>query len=263
VLKTGDGVAPKPQEFVVFNFLMKDSKDSVWQSTYEMGMPQFMRIDDTTRLKEEDKLVGLFRELSKGDSVRVNLTVKEFFNEYVKRPVPTHVDSTLNISYTFNVEAIKNADDAQAYQREVFEKRTKNQEIKDEKQIVDYLKEKNIQAERDSSGLYYVIHYSAGKDKPSVDNCVEVKYKGSLLKDGQVFDQNDHLSFPLRGVISGWQLGIPKLGIGDSATFYIPSGLAYGPQGSPPRIMPDAVLVFDVKLYSFGGEYDRKTQSCK
>ena len=37
-------------------------------------------------------------------------------------------------------------------------------------------------------------------------------------------------SLSVEWVIRGWQLGIPMLHIGGSATFYIPSGLAYGPK---------------------------------
>ena len=47
------------------------------------------------------------------------------------------------------------------------------------------------------------------------------------------------------------------LGIGDSATFYIPSSLAYGPQGSQGVIPPDAILIFDVELLGFGGDFDQ------
>ena len=32
----------------------------------------------------------------------------------------------------------------------------------------------------------------------------------------------------LAGMIVGWQIGLPLLHVGDSATLYIPSGLAYG-----------------------------------
>ena len=50
---------------------------------------------------------------------------------------------------------------------------------------------------------------------------------------------------------------------GDSATFYIPSKLAYGPQGYPGAIPPDAVLIFNVTLLDVKDEYDGSTRSCK
>ena len=48
-------------------------------------------------------------------------------------------------------------------------------------------------------------------------------------------------------VIKGWDEGVELLNMGSKATFLIPSGLAYGPNGTGP-IPANAVLVFDVEL---------------
>jgi FKBP-type peptidyl-prolyl cis-trans isomerase len=64
-------------------------------------------------------------------------------------------------------------------------------------------------------------------------------------------------------VIAGWKLAIPMLGVGDSATFYIPSKLAYGPQGYPGAIPPDAILIFNVKLLAVKDGFDQATRTCK
>ena len=78
-----------------------------------------------------------------------------------------------------------------------------------------------------------------------------------------MFDKSERISFPLNGVISGWKLGIPMLGKGDSATFFIPSKLAYGPQGYPGAIPPDAALIFKVTLLDIKSEYDQEARTCK
>jgi FKBP-type peptidyl-prolyl cis-trans isomerase FkpA len=108
----------------------------------------------------------------------------------------------------------------------------------------------------------YVMHTAKGGAKPDVENCVEVSYKGSFLNDGAIFDQQPKMAFPLSRVIEGWQVSIPMLGIGDSATFYIPSSLAYGPEGAQGVIPPNAILIFDVKLLGFGGTFDPNTGIC-
>jgi FKBP-type peptidyl-prolyl cis-trans isomerase FkpA len=169
----------------------------------------------------------------------------------------------LQLSYCIQVRDIMNMADFKTFQTELMEKKKEQQVGRDATIINKYLAENNITAQQDTSGLRYVIHTSKGGSKPTVDNCVEVSYRGKFLKDGKIFDESEKLSFPLNGVIPGWQLGIPKLGIGDSATFYIPSGLAYGPAGYPGAIPRDAILIFDVELLGFGGEFDEVTRTCK
>jgi FKBP-type peptidyl-prolyl cis-trans isomerase FkpA len=201
--------------------------------------------------------------LSKGDSVTVTLPIEEFFKTGVGAPVPNGVDTSLQLSYCIQVRDIMNMADFKIFQTELMEKKKEQQVGRDATIINKYLAENNITAQQDTSGLRYVIHTSKGGSKPTVDNCVEVSYRGKFLKDGKIFDESEKLSFPLNGVIPGWQLGIPKLGIGDSATFYIPSGLAYGPAGYPGAIPRDAILIFDVELLGFGGEFDEVTRTCK
>src|SRR5690606_22330765 len=56
------------------------------------------------------------------------------------------------------------------------------------------------------------------------------------------------ITFPLGGVIAGWQQGIPGMKVGGIRRLYIPAALAYGEAGSPPTIPSNADLVFEVKL---------------
>src|SRR5690606_3242504 len=208
-------------------------------------------------------LTQMFRFLSKGDSVKVNMPITKFFKDLVQAPLPPSIDSTLSITYTIKVNEIMPQDEFREYQTKLMDNKIKNQVGKDDKIITKYLADNNISAQRDTSGIHYVIHTTKGGPKPAAENCVEVKYTGKFLKTEKVFDQNDRIAFPLTGVIQGWQLGIPKLGIVDSATFYIPSGLAYGAQGYPGAIPPDAILIFDVELLSIGQGFDQTTRSCK
>ncbi len=263
VVKSGDGVVPKKDEVLVFDFLLEDSKDSVWSNTHIEGMPSAILIEDSSALEKENGMVQMFRMLSKGDSVNVTLPVSKFFKDIVGGPAPVGVDTTLNISYSIQVKDIMKRDDFTAFQAALMKKKKTSQVTKDAKIIESYLSEQKITAEQDTSGLRYVIHANRGGSKPTAEDCVEVKYKGKFLKDGKVFDQAEKVSFPLNGVIPGWQLAIPMLGIGDSATFYIPSALAYGPEGYPGAIPPDAILIFDVELLGVGKEFDQETRTCK
>ena len=106
-----------------------------------------------------------------------------------------------------------------------------------------------------SSGLLYKFEKENNSHKPSNGNKVKVHYKGMLL-DGTVFDssfkRNQPIEFTLGvgQVIKGWDEGISLLGIGDKASFIIPSDLAYGASGAGGVIPPNATLIFEVELIS-------------
>jgi FKBP-type peptidyl-prolyl cis-trans isomerase FkpA len=194
--------------------------------------------------------------LSVGDSAKTTMTIPEFFTKLVQQPVPPTVDSTGSVTYTINIKNIMKVEDFMKWREKTVDER-------DEKQITKHLAEKSLTAQKDTSGIYYVIHNATGAAKPSPENCVEVSYEGKFLKNGQIFDKNPKIGFSLNEVIPGWKLSIPMLAKGDSGTFFIPSKLAYGMRGYPGAIPPDAVLIFDVKLLDFKNEVDPVTRTCK
>ena len=97
-----------------------------------------------------------------------------------------------------------------------------------------------------ASGLQYTIEAAGADEKISPKDTVWVNYKGSLL-DGTVFDENDSTMFIANRVIKGWTEGLGLLGEGGKATLYIPSDLAYGPQGNR-GIEPNSTLIFEVEV---------------
>jgi FKBP-type peptidyl-prolyl cis-trans isomerase FkpA len=263
VIEAGDGVTPKKDEVLVFDYQLKDSKDSVWGETFSEGIPAATKIGDSTMMAQEDGMTQMFRSLSVGDSVKTTMPVKDFFGKIVGAGVPPQVDTTLSVTYTLKVRNITSVEDYLKSREADMKKREARLLNQDTKDINQYLSDAKLTASQDTSGLQYIIHSSGKGKKPSLESCVEVKYKGRFLKTGEVFDQADKIAFPLNGVISGWKLGIPMLGKGDSATFYIPSKLAYGPQGWAGAIPPDAILIFDVTLLDVKDQFDQATRTCK
>jgi peptidylprolyl isomerase len=81
---------------------------------------------------------------------------------------------------------------------------------------------------------------------------VTVNYVGFLFKGGSVFDaswlRKEPSTFGLSEVIAGWTKGIPGMKVGGRRELIIPSELAYGVKGSPPKIPPNAPLVFVIDL---------------
>jgi FKBP-type peptidyl-prolyl cis-trans isomerase len=263
IIEAGDGVTPETDEVLVFDYELKDSKDSVWGETFSGGIPAATKISDSTQLANEDGMTQMFRDLSVGDSVKTEMTVNEFFSKVVGSPAPPHVDTTLAVTYTLKVRNITSVDEFMKDRESQLKKREARVLTEDTEEINQYLTDSELNAQQDTSGLQFIIHTEGGGKKPSIDDCVEVKYTGKFLQSGEVFDQAERVAFPLNGVIEGWKLAIPMLGKGDSGTFYIPSKLAYGPQGYAGAIPPDAILIFDVTLLDVKDEFDQATRSCK
>jgi len=101
------------------------------------------------------------------------------------------------------------------------------------------------------SGIQYVVVTEGEGEKPQATDTVTVHYKGTFL-NGETFDssyeRNEPAVFPLNRVISGWTEGVQLMSIGSKYTFTIPSDLAYGPNGNPPRIPGNSVLQFEIEL---------------
>jgi len=129
-----------------------------------------------------------------------------------------------------------------------------NELIDNATQIQEFIASNNLDAmEVDDTGLFYVVSKEGDGDFPTVQDEVTVHYHGTFL-DGSVFDSSVArgvpATFPLSGVITGWQLGIPKFSKGGAGKLIIPSNLAYG-QGGTAGIPGNSVLVFDVELIDF------------
>jgi len=98
------------------------------------------------------------------------------------------------------------------------------------------------------SGIQYEVITASDGDKPVATDTVKVLYKGTFL-NGEAFDDRGEVTvFPLNRVIRGWTEGVQLMSVGSKFKFTIPSDLAYGPNGNPPRIPGNSVLQFEIEL---------------
>jgi FKBP-type peptidyl-prolyl cis-trans isomerase len=127
-----------------------------------------------------------------------------------------------------------------------------SQAEKDKQMIGKAISNKEIDTTGSIEGVYYYILKEGTGDYVSVNDTVTVFYKGSLLKDGSIFDQTKDVpaTFPLKRLIKGWQLAVPMCKVGGKIRIFIPSGLAYTIRSRSKDIPPNSVLVFDIEVLS-------------
>ena len=103
-----------------------------------------------------------------------------------------------------------------------------------------------------TNGMQYeVMVAGTGSVKPTLSNKVKCHYHGTLI-DGSIFDSSvqrgEPITFPLNGVIKGWQDGVQLMTVGSKWKLFIPSELAYGDRSAGPFIGPGMTLIFEVEL---------------
>lgn len=110
---------------------------------------------------------------------------------------------------------------------------------------------KEAGATKTASGIVIKQTKAGTGASPAASDQVKVHYEGRLI-DGKVFDSSkargEPATFPLSGVIACWTEGVQTMKVGGTAQLVCPANLAYGSNGSPPTIPPQATLVFDVEL---------------
>lgn len=102
-----------------------------------------------------------------------------------------------------------------------------------------------------ASGLQYEVLEEGTGAQPSAGDQVTVHYTGKLI-DGTVFDSSvergEPATFGVTQVIPGWVEALQLMKEGAKWRLFIPSNLAYGPNGAGGVIGPNATLIFDVEL---------------
>ena len=100
-----------------------------------------------------------------------------------------------------------------------------------------------------------VEHLTQGTGpQPTADSVVQVNYRGRFI-DGTEFDstarRGNPMPFQVNQVIPGWKEVLTRMKTGSVWEVFVPSDLAYGPQGRP-GIPPNSVLIFDIQLVAIG-----------
>jgi FKBP-type peptidyl-prolyl cis-trans isomerase FkpA len=248
-----DARKAKMGDIMSFHLLLKNSEDSTLRNTYEENMPVKLVL-------QQPPFKGSFEEglamLAKGDSATFFVNADTLFAKMMQ-PMPPMVKKGSDLSFTVKVLNIQSSEEFQKEQAEL----GAAQKGIDAKTIDKYIADNNLgdKVQKTESGLHYVVQKPGSGPTPSQGDQVKVHYTGKLM-DGKVFDSS--LNNPQTGgkpidfqvgvgmVIPGWEEGIMSMKKGEKRMLIIPSGLAYGTEGSGP-IPPNSVLLFDVELVDF------------
>lgn len=103
------------------------------------------------------------------------------------------------------------------------------------------------------SGLKYIDLVEGQGATPQDGQTVTVHYTGAF-ENGQQFENSYQRGRPAQfhlgtgALIKGWEEGLKTMKVGGKRRLIIPPELAYGSLGRPPRIPPNATLVFELEL---------------
>lgn len=258
----GSGEQVQSSDFVYFHAAMRTEGDSTLFSTRTGGgdLPVVQAAAADAAKEEVGPVEDVIRYMRVGDSAVVRVNIESFPSK------PPGMENDTVVLYDVVITEVLNEaqfnDRQSAKQAEAEGKRSVIRELEPERlafaaqTVKDYNAGKlNGDMKSTESGLKYVIHEAGNGQQAEAGKGVVVQYIGSLVTDGSVFDQSfgrgEGIPFQLGAgrVIPGWDEGIALLKEGDKATFFIPSDLGYGAQGTPDgSIPPGAELAFYVEL---------------
>jgi FKBP-type peptidyl-prolyl cis-trans isomerase FkpA len=256
-------------DFLELNILATYN-DSVLYSTRDNGMPQYAPYNPDQFPPAFKKI---FAKVYVGDSIVVRISTDTLIKKGQAAPFMKkgqYVYQYFTISNIFKTEDQKDsaqnthlaASKAKVYQKTlglIKKQLTDNaDQLKtDDKILTDYLSDKHITATKGDWGTYVSITEPGTGAQIDSSNVVMVNYTGKTLVD-TVFDSNVDPKFkhvaPFAvdmsemDVIPGWVDGLRQMKKGSKGTFFIPSSLAYGKNGSGSKIAPNTNLIFDVEI---------------
>lgn len=205
--------------------------------------------------KEFDK-ISYALGLSMGNNFRASGITEINVNDFADGVAAVFYGSQPKMTYDEAKEEIRKYFTAMEAKQK--EEAAKAAEI-NEKAGKDFLEEngKRVEVKTTPSGLQYEVLKEGDGPQPTANDQVEVHYTGKLI-DGTVFDSSEERGMPatfgVTQVIPGWVEALQLMKAGSRWRLFIPSQLAYGPNGAGGVIGPNATLIFDVELLKVIGK---------
>ena len=251
------GPEPQPGEYAYFQITMR-AGDSILNTSYTMSQMPRLAIPSPDAYTDETSIIidGLTK-MSVGDSLTLFFPLDSLD---VKPPEFQQFDI---IEYDLAMKEIKSDEAFKAEMQQIMQERemaTKAVQARQEEvaafaneNLAAYKAGRLADLQKNEMGLEFVIHKQGDGAKPQNGSTASVQYYGMLVENGTVFDhsfaEGNPYSFPIgQGrAIKGWDVGIPLLNVGGSASLFIPPDLGYGASGYM-DIPGGAPLYFYVEL---------------
>lgn len=242
----------KKGDFVKLNYKISYN-DSLVASSYEF-IPGYDEVDSVGRFHDFSEILT---KMKVGDSA---ICFQLYDTMFAKNQfgVPPYMKKGSKQKMTIKIiESFAARENAVAdYQKEI-DKFKDAEMVRLEK----YLSIKKINASKVNNNLFVEVQSQGTGIPADSGKLVGIKYTGYNL-EGKFFDSNidtmkqvqkhglDTFFFVSRqdGAIAGMLDGITLFNKGGKGRMFIPSIMAYGPQGNPPAIKPNESLIFDIEV---------------
>lgn len=242
----------KPGQFVKLHYKVSYN-DSIVTNSYDF-IPGYDMVDTVGRYHDFSEILTKLRV---GDSA---VCLQNYDTMFAKNPlgIPPFMKKGGKLKMSIRIlDALPTRETAMAD----FEKEINKVKQAEMALIERHLAVKKVNAEKVNNAVY--VEMISQGDGPQADSgkLVGIMYTGYTL-DGKAFDSNEDSTKQMQkhpmdtfffaskqaGAVQGMLEGIVRFRKGGKGRMYIPSLMAYGPQGNPPVIKPRENLVFDVHV---------------
>jgi FKBP-type peptidyl-prolyl cis-trans isomerase len=258
IIKGDKGEALSPGDIVKFQYKVT-FKDSLVITTYNT-MPAYDQVDSLGRHHDFSEFLT---KMNVGDSA----VCYQLFDTLQKKPefgLPPYMKKGDKQEITIKILAVfkpKNGANPRDLAVEDYRKEIELFKTKEMAAIEKYLSNKKINAVKVNNNVFVQIETEGTGLRADSGKLVGVKYSGYNF-EGKYFDSNTDTTRQLQkhpletffftskqeGAIQGMLEGITLFKVGTKGKMFIPSLMAYGPQGMPPAIKPNENLIFDVEV---------------
>lgn len=258
IIKGDKGEALDPGDIVKFQYKVT-FKDSLVITTYNT-MPAYDQVDSLGRHHDFSEFLA---QMNVGDSA----VCYQLFDTLQKKPefgLPPYMKKGDKQEINIKILAVfkaKNGANPRDLAVEDYRKEIELFKTKEMAAIEKYLNSKKINAVKVNNNVFVQIETEGTGLRADSGKLVGVKYSGYNF-EGKYFDSNTDTTRQLQkhpletffftskqeGAIQGMLEGITLFKVGTKGKMFIPSLMAYGPQGMPPAIKPNENLIFDVEV---------------